>query len=72
MTNNETQRLVAMANDIAANLASYTDGDKRTADHIARFWTPRMISMLVDYVSAGGVGLTEGSLQAVGHLQDAS
>lgn len=72
MTNNETQHLVSMANDIAANLASYADSAERTADHIKRFWTPRMTSMLLEYASAGGVGLSAQGQQAMSYLQDAN
>jgi len=72
MANNETQHLISMANDIAANLEPYTDSAERTADHIKRFWAPRMIGMLLEYVSDGGVGLSETGQQAVGVLQDAS
>lgn len=71
MANTETQRLVSMTNDIAANLVSYVDGAERTADHIKRFWTPRMISMLLEYVGAGGSGLSDEGQQAMGWLQDA-
>ncbi len=71
MNSSETQHLVTMANDIAANLTSYADSAERTADHIKRFWTPRMITMLLEYVSAGGVGLSGESLQALGFLRDA-
>lgn len=70
MANDETQHLVSMANDIAANLASYADSAARTTGHIKLFWTPRMRAMLFKYASAGGVGLSEISQQAVGLLQD--
>ena len=72
MTDSEIQRLVSMLNDISANLASYPDAGLRTADHIKRFWTPRMIVMLRQYVADGGAGLSTNSQQAVGCLQDAS
>jgi len=70
MASSEIQHLVSMTNDIAANLASYDDCSKRVADHIKRFWTPRMRSLLLDFVAAGGDGLSEGSLDAVQYLQD--
>ena len=49
-------RLVMMANQIARNLA-IQGADKApalTADHITRFWDPRMRRALVDYVAGGG------------------
>lgn len=70
MTDNETQRLVTMINDISANLASYPDTAVRTADHIKRFWTPRMISILLGYAAKVDAGLTKDSQQAVGFLQN--
>lgn len=70
MASDETQRLVSMANDIAANLAAYPDCAERTAQHTRMFWTPRMRTMLFNYTSAGGVGLSENARQAVGFLQD--
>ena len=49
-------RLVMMANQIARNLA--VQGEDKvaalTADHIARFWDPRMRTAIIDYVAAGG------------------
>ena len=49
-------RLVMMANQIARNLA--VQGEDKvaalTADHIARFWDPRMRIAIIDYVAAGG------------------
>jgi formate dehydrogenase subunit delta len=49
-------KLVSMANQIARNLA--VQGEDKvaslTADHIARFWDPRMRTAIIDYVAAGG------------------
>ncbi len=36
------ERLVYMANQIARNFAAGDDAIAATADHIARFWDPRM------------------------------
>ena len=49
-------KLVMMANQIARNLAVQGE-DKAaplTADHIARFWDPRMRAAIIAYVANGG------------------
>ncbi len=56
--NNETTHLVSMANDIAVNLRLHADADERTTQHMKKFWTPRMRSLLLDYAQAGGSGLS--------------
>ncbi|MFO1208024.1 MAG: formate dehydrogenase subunit delta [Amaricoccus sp.] len=52
----QADRLALMANQIARNLA--VQGEARaiaaTADHIARFWEPRMRTAIVAYVARGG------------------
>ena len=47
--NQEVSHLVSMANDIAANLGFHADANERIADHINRFWAPRMRSLLLEY-----------------------
>ncbi len=71
MAETETQHLVSMTNDISANLCSYTDCSERVADHIIRFWTPRMRRLLLEFVANGGGGLSDESAQALLHLRDA-
>ena len=52
------EKLVMMANQIARNVA--VQGEARavavTADHIARFWDPRMRAAILAYLAAGGAG----------------
>ena len=50
---NSTEKLVMMANQIAANLAHDDDPAGATADHIRLFWDPRMRQMLEAHGSAG-------------------
>ena len=57
--NRETHHLVSMANDIAANLGFQGDADERVADHINRFWAPRMRGLLLDYAENDGQGLSD-------------
>ena len=70
MLNTETQHLVSMANDIAANLGFQADGSQLTAEHIQRFWAPRMRKLLLEYAAGGGEGLSSGALAAVDKLKD--
>jgi formate dehydrogenase subunit delta len=58
MVNRETEHLVAMANDIAANLSFHADADERIANHIRSFWAPRMRNLLLDYAAGNGEGLS--------------
>ena len=50
------EKLVMMANQIARNLAVQGEdgGVAATADHIARFWDPRMRAAIIAYVAGGG------------------
>jgi hypothetical protein len=59
MARTETDHLVAMANDIAANLGFQADADARIAAHIQRFWAPRMRRLLLEYAASDGRGLSE-------------
>ena len=67
---NETQHLVSMANDIAANLSFHADADDRIANHIRSFWAPRMRSLLLDYAAGSGEGLSPQMAGALEKLRD--
>ena len=52
----DPKRLIDMANQIAAFYASEPDpagASAGVADHIARFWDPRMRKILLEQASAG-------------------
>jgi len=66
----EVEHLVSMANDIAINLSFHDDSSERIADHINRFWAPRMRSLLLEYASGGGEGLSEYMLPALSKLRE--
>lgn len=70
MADSETAHLVSMANDIAANLSFHADADERIADHIRRFWAPRMRSLLLDYAAGNGEGLSPHMCAALEKLRD--
>jgi formate dehydrogenase subunit delta len=62
------ERLVAMANDIAAFFDA--EPDKAVAAegvrfHISRFWDPRMRREIIAHVLAGGEGLCTTALSAI-------
>lgn len=65
----ETAHLVSMANDIAINLSLHADADDRIADHINRFWAPRMRRLLLEYAAGGGQDLSETLLPALNKLR---
>jgi formate dehydrogenase subunit delta len=69
----KTERLVAMANDIAAFFASEPDRDvaaRATADHLRRFWDPRMRREIVAHGTTGGAGLDAIARAAIGLLDE--
>ena len=54
-------RLVAMANDIAAFFAADPDKDaaaEQVAYHLKKFWEPRMRNEIKRFVDQGGTGLS--------------
>ena len=62
------ERLVAMANDIAAFFDA--DPDRAVAAegvrfHISRFWDPRMRREIIAHVQQGGEGLCDTALGAI-------
>lgn len=59
MLTTETNHLLSMANDIAANLSFQSDAADKIADHINRFWAPRMRRLLLEYAADDGRGLSE-------------
>jgi len=69
MDNTETTHLVSMANDIAANLGFEANAGERIAEHINRFWAPRMRKLLIDYAASDGQGLSEAVSSAVEKLR---
>jgi hypothetical protein len=58
-----------MANDIAANLSFQSNADERIADHINRFWAPRMRKLLLEYAASGGQDLSDALLPALKKLR---
>jgi formate dehydrogenase subunit delta len=69
MANNETSHLVSMANDIAANLSFQAQADEKIADHINRFWAPRMRQRLLEYAAGNGEDLSKALLPALAMIR---
>jgi len=69
------ERLVAMANDIAAFFAAEPDraaAAGMVATHLTRFWEPRMRRQIVEHYRAGGTGLTDVAAAGVAQLSESS
>ena len=57
----DVHHLVTMANEIAAFFAGEDRGKaaENVANHLRRYWDPRMRRQIVEHASAGGDGLTQ-------------
>jgi len=69
----KTEYLVKMANDIAAFFESEAGADgcaASVANHMKKFWDPRMRKEIVAHELAGGTGLTPHVRQAVEMLAE--
>jgi formate dehydrogenase subunit delta len=57
----ETRDMVRMANQISTFFSSYNEKEaiEGIADHISKFWEPRMRRMLFTHIEAGGEGFSE-------------
>lgn len=64
------EHMVHMANQIAQFFAAYPRDEAiaGVADHIRKFWDPRMRKQILAYVAEGGAGLHELALEAVRRL----
>jgi formate dehydrogenase subunit delta len=67
----DVERLVAMANDIAAFFDAES-GQAAAAEgvrnHITRYWEPRMRRAIIAHLDAGGAGLAPTAMAAVKKL----
>jgi formate dehydrogenase subunit delta len=57
----DPHHLVAMANEIAAFFAAEDPGkaSENVANHLRRYWDPRMRRHIVEHAGNGGEGLSE-------------
>jgi formate dehydrogenase subunit delta len=65
------EKMVHMANQIALFFAAYPreEAIAGVADHLRKFWEPRMRRQLLDYTRQGGAGLHELVLEAAKRLK---
>ena len=69
----DIERLVEMLNDIAANQVADPDTAVEViAQHLKRFWDPRMRAQIIAHTAHGGVGLCEDARAAVLRLASAA
>jgi formate dehydrogenase subunit delta len=66
-------KLVMMANQIGKFFVPQRGADpvEAIADHLQKFWDPRMRAEIVAHVAAGGAGLDDPVREAVGRLKEA-
>jgi formate dehydrogenase subunit delta len=64
-------RLVYMANQIGKFFVSQGESEAvaGTADHLRKFWDPRMRAMILDHAAKGGAGLDPVARKAVDQLR---
>lgn len=69
-----TEKLVYMANQIGKFFVAQDQATApaRIAEHISKFWDPRMRTAILAHVDAGGGGLDEAARQAVEVLRAAN
>lgn len=67
-------KLVMMANQIGKFFAPQRQADPAAAiaDHLKKFWDPRMRAAIVAHLEAGGEGLEDPVRQAVRRLKEAT
>jgi formate dehydrogenase subunit delta len=67
----DTHNLVTMANQIGAFFETQAAGHApdAIAEHLRRFWDPRMRKAILAHLEAGGEGLTPAAAQAVQQLR---
>jgi formate dehydrogenase subunit delta len=67
MSHSSAEKLVKMANQIGQFFAAqrHSDAVKGTAEHLRKFWDPRMREKIIAHVTHGGAGLDPIPLEAV-------
>ena len=70
MSGQTLDKLIYMANQIAREFASQRPREvvDATWDHLWHFWDPRMRSMILAHLQAGGEGLSDAARAAVAKL----
>jgi len=73
MSHSTSEHLVKMANQIGDFFGSqrHSDAAAGVADHIKKFWDPRMRAGIMEHVAHGGAGLKPLVLEAIKRLANA-
>ncbi len=73
MTTGKIDKLVHMANQIGDFYAAMPEQEaiEGVAQHLSRFWTPKMIREIVAFADHGGAGLNPIAARAVEALKQA-
>ena len=71
MSSAKIDKLVRMANQIGDFFGPMDEeaATRGVANHLKRFWTPKMISEIIGYVDSGHTGLNPAAAQAVAALK---
>ena len=71
-THNSLQKLVDMANQMADYFRSLPpeEGLPGAADHIEKFWTPKMRTRIIGFLDSGAAGLDPFAAKAVGLVKE--
>ena len=71
MSAEKMAKLVRMANQIGENFSILPEAEatENTADHLRRFWTPKMLGEIVAFADSGGAGLGPIAGRAVAALK---
>jgi formate dehydrogenase subunit delta len=71
MSNEKMAKLVRMANQIGDYFRTFPEAEAiaGAADHLRRFWTPKMRHEIVAFVESGGQGLNPVAARAVAELK---
>lgn len=71
-THSPEQKLASMANQIADYFRSFPESESASgvADHIAKFWAPKMRASLIAFADGGKSGIDPLALKAVEILKE--
>jgi formate dehydrogenase subunit delta len=69
-----SDKLVRMANQIGSFFLTQNKDEAaaKIADHIVKYWDPRMRGLIIERLNAGGTGLEPTTRQAVEKLRSSS
>jgi formate dehydrogenase subunit delta len=71
MSNDKMAKLVRMANQIGDYFRTFPEAEAvaGAADHLRKFWTPKMRNEIIAFVDAGGSGLNQVAARAINNLR---